>query len=220
MSSEIKCRNCGSGSTFPSRVIDDRRWGERLAYHKCLHCLVEFHDSLPDPLMFYTSGEYRRRADIKGARARQITTQRCRGQVRWLDTVWSNWRSEVDTILDIGAYQGIAVGILRELGFDARGFEPDEHEAGRHDSVDSTLSDIGNVDMLWMSHILEHANSAIDELRSYRSLSSRAFIEIPPGNYQLPHVLVFDLDALKRTVALADMQFKILKGGIKAILEW
>lgn len=216
----MNCRNCGSDSVFFRRVIDDKRWGETLTYYKCLQCLVEFHDMLPDPLLFYTSGEYRDRADIRGKKAKRITAQRCKAQVRWLDKVYRDWRADVKTILDIGAYQGIAVGILRDQGFDTNGFEPDPREAEKHEFVTSEISDTGKVDMLWMSHILEHASSAIDEIKRYRHLSNKAFIEIPPGNYQLPHILVFDIDAIKRTLELAGVQATILRGGIRAVVEW
>lgn len=214
------CRNCGSDSVFFRRVIDDKRWGETLTYYKCLHCLVEFHEMLPDPLLFYTSGECRNRQNKSDEKYRSITSSRCRSQVQWLDNNYKEWRGDVKTILDIGAFQGVAVGILRDQGFDAIGFEPDPHEAAKHEFVQPSFSDIGKADMLWMSHVLEHSDSAIAELTRYRHLSNKAFIEIPPGNYQLPHILVFNMDSILRTLELAGVQTKIIHGGIRAVVEW
>ena len=214
-----KCRNCGSESTFPSKLYNDTRWGQRLQYHKCLHCLVEFHDALRNPMEWYTSGTYRATADIGEEQAKKITAHRCRQQIKWMDKSYPEWRSEIKTILDIGAYKGIAITALRSHGFEAFGYEPDTHEAQSSEFVTSEVSDIGNVDMLWISHVLEHT-SAIDLLMQFRDFASKAFIEVPPGNYQLPHILVFQMDAIKRTIELADMRVQKIDGGIKAILEW
>lgn len=215
----MKCRNCGSESVFFRRFYDDARWGKRLAYHKCLHCLVEFHESIPNPLEWYTSGEYRRTAGVSDERSEHITGGRCRRQIKWIDARYPDWRSEVDTILDVGAFQGVAVAELRSQGFDATGYEPDPHEAEHSEHVTSDISDIGNVDLLWMSHVLEHTG-AIDMLRKFKGFASQAFVEIPPGNYQLPHILVFRMDAVLRTAELADMRVKMIDNSIKAILEW
>ena len=213
------CRNCGSKSTFPSKLYDDQRWNERIQYHKCLHCLVEFHTLLSDPIEWYTSGAYRAQADISEERARRITSHRCQRQIKWVDKHYPDWRSEVGSILDIGAYQGIAVTELRSQGFEAVGYDPDLQAAGHSEHVFTEVSDIGNVDMLWMSHVLEHT-SAIDMLKQFKSFASKAFIEIPPGNYQLPHILVFQMDAVLRTIELADTKATKIDGGMRAILEW
>ena len=215
----LQCRNCGSTSTFPSKLYNDTRWDERLQYHKCLHCLVEFHPLLSDPLEWYASGAYRSTADISEKNAQRITSHRCRQQIKWMDRYHPEWRSDVKIILDIGAYQGIAVTELRSQGFEAVGYEPDRHEADKSEYVTSEISDVGNVDMLWLSHVLEHT-SAIDILHKFRSFASKAFIEVPPGNYQLPHILVFQMDAVLRTIELAGMHATKIDGGIRAILEW
>lgn len=215
----LMCRNCGSESTFASKLYDDTRWGEKLQYFKCLHCLVEFHTLLSNPMEWYTSGAYRAQADIKEEQARRITSHRCQQQIKWVDRVYPDWRSEIKTILDIGAYQGIAVRELRSQGFETIGYEPDPDAAGHSEHVLTEVSDIGNVDMLWMSHVLEHT-SAIDMLRQFKGFASKAFIEVPPGNYQLPHILVFQMDSIMRTIELADMRVQKIDGGIRAILEW
>lgn len=214
------CRNCGSNSVFFRRVYNDVRWGEHLTYNKCLHCLVEFHTALPDPIEWYASGEYRDRADISEERAQRITSGRCRAQIKWMDKHWRDWRGEIDTILDIGAYQGIAVGELRSQGFNAVGYEPDSNSASYSEFVTSEISDTENFDMLWMSHVLEHVGSAIDMLELWKPYSRRAFVEIPPGNYQLPHILVFNMDSFLRLFELADMRVTKIDGGIHAIVEW
>jgi len=217
-----KCRNCGSDSVTSSRLYNDVRWGEQLQYHKCLHCLVEFHDSLRDPISFYTSGEYRRRAGMTDAVATRITAQRARQQVMWLDRTRQGWRKEAGKVLDIGAYQGIAVKELRNLGIDAFGYEPDETQAEKDPYVgsDITVFDAGKIDMLWLSHVLEHADSAIDMLKLWKPYAEKAFIEVPPGNYQLPHILVFRMDSFLRTLELADMGATVIDQGIRAIVEW
>ena len=219
---KIRCRNCGSDSVSSSEIYNDRRWGETLVYHKCLHCLVQFHDSLPDPIAFYTSGEYRRRADMTDAVAMRITAQRARQQVRWLDRADREWRHRAGTVLDVGAYQGIAVKELRNLGIDAVGYDPDEAEAEKSQNVssDASVFDTGNVTMLWMSHVLEHAESAVDMLKQWKPYAEKAFIEVPPGNYQLPHILVFHMDSFLRTLELADMGATVIDNGIRAIVEW
>lgn len=214
------CRNCGSNSVTSSRLYNDARWGEQLQYHKCLHCLVEFHDSLHDPVSFYTSGEYRRRDGMTDAVATRITGQRARQQVRWLDRTRQGWRREASKVLDIGAYQGIAVKELRNLGIDAVGYEPDENQAQKSPNVVSDISDIGNVDMLWLSHVLEHVDSAIDMLKMWKPYAEKAFIEVPPGNYQLPHILVFRMDSFLRTLELAGIGAETIDNGIRAIVTW
>jgi hypothetical protein len=137
-----------------------------------------------------------------------------------LDRAHAGWRSDVNTILDIGAYQGIATGILRSQGFDATGYDPDPLEAGKSEDVVSEVSDIGNVDMLWMSHVLEHADSAISMLNTWKPYAKKAFIEVPPGNYQLPHILVFQMDSFKRTLVLTDINIDIIQPGIRAVVSW
>jgi hypothetical protein len=184
--------------------------------------MVEFHESLPDPLTFYTSGEYRQRDGMTDAVATRITKQRCHNQVRWLDRVAQGWRREAGAILDVGAYQGIAVMELRNLGIDAFGYDPDEHEAQKCQYVGSDMSvfDAGKIDMLWMSHVLEHAESAIDMLKWWKPYAEKAFVEVPPGNYQLPHILVFRMDSFLRTLELADIHATVSDNGIRAIVEW
>jgi len=184
--------------------------------------MVEFHESLPDPVTFYASGEYRRRADISDAMATRITARRARQQVQWLDRVAQGWRREAGTVLDVGAYQGIAVMELRNLGIDAIGYDPDEAEAEKCQYVGSDVSvfDAGNITMLWMSHVLEHADSAVEMLKRWKPYAEKAFIEVPPGNYQLPHILVFHMDSFLRTLELADMGATVIDNGIRAIVEW
>ena len=218
------CRNCGSDAVVSSKKYKDIRWGEDLVYHKCIHCLVEFHDSLRDPIAFYSSGEYRRRAGISDALATRITAQRARQQVMWLDRVAEGWRASAGKVLDVGAYQGIAVRELRSLGIDAVGYDLDENEAAKSAHVSSDLSDIGNgvtpLGMLWLSHVLEHADSAINMLQTWKPYARKAFIEVPPGNKQLPHILVFRMDSFLRNLELVDMHATIIDNGIRAIVEW
>lgn len=215
----LTCSNCGSTSTFASKLYDDQRWGRKLQYHKCLHCLAEFHTALPDTLQWYTSGEYHRGARISKAHEQRVTSHRCHLQVKWMDEHDPEWRSSVQTIWDIGAYRGVGVAELRSQGFEAMGYEPNRLEADKSEFVTSEVSDVGNVDMLWFSHVLEHT-STIDILRKFRGFASKAFIEVPPGDYQLPHVLVFQMDAMLRTIELANMHATKIDSGIRAILEW
>jgi hypothetical protein len=133
--------------------------------------------------------------------------------------MWPDWRN-AKRILDIGAYEGIAVKVLREQGFDAVGYDPDVNAASASEFVTSELSDIGSFDLLWFSHVLEHLPSALEELKSKKPLAKLAFVEIPPGNYQLPHVLVFDDNAFSRLVSMADMKVVVRDHGIRAVLEW
>ncbi len=214
-----KCPNCGNLNAHFRQHFNDVRWHEVLTYYKCLSCFVEFHTNLPSPEEFYTSGEYRRRADIPENRAKQITAHRARGQVKWMDRFYPQWRLDVKTILDIGAYMGIATGILRSQGFDAVGFDPDPREAAKSEFVHTEVSVTGNYDLLWLSHVLEHAESAIDMLTAYKPMSSRAFIEVPLGNYQLPHILTFRRDSLAKTVELAGMNI-VVDQNERIVVEW
>ena len=152
----------------------------------------------------------------------RITWYRVRQQVRWLDRADQGWRRRAGTVLDVGAYQGIAVKELRNLGIDAHGYEPDESQAGKSQYVSSdiTVFDTGNITMLWMSHVLEHVDSAVDMLKTWKPYAEKAFIEVPPGNYQLPHILVFRMDSFLRTLELAGMGATVIDQGIRAIVEW
>lgn len=220
MSLDNKCRNCGSNSITFLRRFNDTRWKREFSIYKCLRCLVEFHLELPDPLEWYVSGEYRDLADIKQPRARQITEHRCRRQVQWLDNRFPSWRSEVKSILDVGAYQGSAVGILRNLGFDAVGYEPDPREAENSEWVFSDVSDVENAyDMVWLSHTLEHADSAIDMLNTWLPYGRIAFIDVPPGNYQLPHTHVFTVQSLTRTLDIVRYKPIVIDGTIRTVVQ-
>jgi len=160
---------------------------------------------------------------MREAMTMRITTVRARNQVRWLDRVAQGWRKDAGVVLDIGAYQGIAVKELRNLGIDAYGYEPDENEAEKSRYVSSEISDIGNgadPQMLWISHVLEHAASAVDLLQTWKPYARKAFIEVPPGNKQLPHILVFRMDSFLRTLELAGMRAEIIDNGIRAVVTW
>jgi hypothetical protein len=123
-------------------------------------------------------------------------------------------------VLDVGAFRGTGTQFLRDLGLEATGYEIDSHEAEKSEFVTSEFpTPETEYDMLWFSHVLEHVPSAIDMLKQWREFAPSAFVEIPPGNYQLPHILVFDQTSFRKTVEQSGWSIQIMDGTIYAILR-
>jgi hypothetical protein len=200
-------------------MYKDKRWGADIKYFKCLNCLVQYHEEFEDPAEWYISGEYRALANIDDATYEQIGRNRVRRQVHWMDNVWPNWRARVNTILDVGAFRGVAVDYLRSIGFNATGYELDPKEAEKSDFVTSDISGIGNVDLIWMSHVLEHTKSPLNFLINWMGKAPFMFIEVPSNNYQLPHCTVFNYTALERVMNLASIRIVHHDARIRIIAE-
>jgi hypothetical protein len=216
----MNCPNCGSEQTFFLSHMKDKRWSDvQLTYYKCLGCMVEFHLDLKDVEGFYSSGEYESRAGLNPEKTYQITKRRIMHQVAWMDENHPSWRMNVFTILDIGARGGVAVEFLRQLGFDAIGY--DLAPTAASEFVITDVSALGNYDMLWMSHVLEHCSSPLETLKFWKGYAKSAFVEIPPSNHQLPHVTVFEDISFNRVMDLAGVRVVVKDSAhLRAVLEW
>lgn len=221
----MECTNCGSEKTQPDRDFRDARFGVILSYWRCNECLVRFqdvdHQELKD---WYSTGKYRREAGVSLDEARKLMARRADRQLKWLHEEASVVLSQMPYVLDIGAYLGVTVEKLRELGLHAEGYDLDEvsaKQAGDLVVSDTTELECESYDLLWMSHILEHTPSAIDLLEDWEDwCDDYIFVEIPGNSYQLPHLLVFDEAAFLQTVECAGLDLIARDGAkLRAVLK-
>jgi SAM-dependent methyltransferase len=166
----------------------------------------------------YYSGEYR--LDYKGhstptprhiARSGRGALNRYRALAPYV--------KQGDRILDAGAGGGEVVYVLRKLGFDASGLEPDEQYA-RHARealgvpvatgfVQDAAFPAGSFDVVTMYHALEHVedpSAIVSRLRDWTVEGGVLLIEVPnveavciaPGHrFHFAHFYNFNCDALE-----------------------
>ena len=187
----VPCNLCGARDV---EVIGDRdREGRPLRTTLCRRCGLVWSNPRPieEEVRRYYSREYRR--DYKGhstpplrhvARSGRGALNRHRALAPYL--------AAGNRILDVGAGGGEVVYVLRRLGFDARGLEPDEQYA-RHARealgvpVDTGfVQDVtfahGSFDVITMYHSLEHVedpSAILARLRSWLTDRGRLLVEVP-----------------------------------------
>ena len=186
----------------------------------CRRCGLVWSNPRPaeEEVRRYYSSEYR--LDYKGhstpsprhvARSGRGALNRYRALARYM--------KRGDRILDAGAGGGEVVYVLRKLGFDASGLEPDEQDA-RHARealgvpvatgfVQDAAFPAGSFDVVTMYHALEHVedpSAILSSLRDWIVDQGVLLIEVPnveavciaPGHrFHFAHFYNFNRDALE-----------------------
>jgi SAM-dependent methyltransferase len=214
----IPCNLCGSSDV---EVIGNRdRDGRPLRTTICRKCGLVWSNPRPSPeaVRRYYSSEYR--LDYKGqsipslrhiARSGRGALNRCRDLAPYL--------KKGDRILDAGAGGGEVVYVLRRLGFDATGLEPDEQYA-RHARealgvpvttgfVQGVMYPAGSFDVVTMYHALEHVedpSAILSLLRTWLVDQGVLLVEVPnvearcisPGHrFHFAHFYNFNRETLE-----------------------
>jgi SAM-dependent methyltransferase len=187
----IPCNLCGASDV---EVIGSRDRDRRpLRTTICRRCGLVWSNPRPGEadVRRYYSSEYR--LDYKGRSTPSLrhVARSARGALnRYRDL--APYLKQGDRILDAGSGAGEVVYVLRRLGFDASGLEPDEHYA-RHARetldvpvVTGFVQDVsfppGRFDVITMYHALEHVENPtaiLQRLRSWLSDSGVLLIEVP-----------------------------------------
>lgn len=187
----IPCNLCDASDV---EVIGDRdRDGHPLRTTICRRCGLVWSNPRPgeDEVRKYYSTEYR--LDYKGQATpslRQVARS-ARGAVNRYRSL-SPYLREGARILDAGAGGGEVVYVLRQLGFDASGLEPDERYA-RHARevlgvpvatgfVQDAEFPAGHFDVVTMYHALEHVEdplAILTRLRGWTAEGGVLLIEVP-----------------------------------------
>ena len=214
----IPCNLCGASDVD---VLGDRdRDGHPLRTTICRACGLVWSNPRPgeEEVRRYYSSEYR--LDYKGratpslrhiARSGRGALNRYRALAPYIQ--------RGDRILDAGAGGGEVVYVLRALGFDASGLEPDEHYA-RHARealgipvatgfVQDVTFPSGSFDAVTMYHALEHVEdpaAILSRLRGWMVEGGVLLIEVPnveavciaPGHrFHFAHFYNFNREALE-----------------------
>jgi SAM-dependent methyltransferase len=214
----IPCNICGACDV---EVIGDRdRDGHALRTTICRECGLVWSNPRPseDEVRRYYSSEYR--LDYKGhstpsmrhiARSGRGALNRYRALAPYV--------KPGDRVLDAGAGGGEVVYVLRALGFDASGVEPDEQYASHARKalgvpvatgfVQDAVFPAGSFDVVTMYHALEHVedpSSILSRLRGWMVDRGVLLIEVPnveavciaPAHrFHFAHFYHFNRDALE-----------------------
>ncbi len=187
----IPCNLCGASDV---EVIGDRdRDGHPLRTTICRRCGLVWSNPRPaeDEVRRYYSSEYR--LDYKGRATPSLRhiARSARGALNRYRAL-SPYLTRGDRILDAGAGGGEVVYVLRALGYDASGLEPDEHYA-RHARealglpvatgfVQDATFPPGTFDVVTMYHALEHVEdpaAILSRLRGWMVHRGVLLIEVP-----------------------------------------
>jgi SAM-dependent methyltransferase len=175
--SPIPCNLCGSVDVDELSLRD--RDGHPLRTTICRACGLVWSNPRPseEEVRLYYSREYR--LDYKGhvtpslrhiARSGRGAMNRCRDLAPFL--------KRGDRLLDAGAGGGEVVYVLRKLGYDAMGLEPDERYASHAREtlgvpvetgfVQDRAFPAGRFDVITMYHALEHVEDPVGILATLR----------------------------------------------------
>jgi SAM-dependent methyltransferase len=188
---DVPCALCAGTD---AEIVGERdRDGAALRVVMCRACGLVWNDPRPGPeeLLVYYRDAYRR--DYKGterprprhtARAARVATGRCARLARFL--------APADVVLDLGAGSGELVYVLRRLGVEARGIEPNEGYAHfARDRLGAPVAtgvwqhaDIApaSLDAVTLFHVLEHLDAPVGALRLIREWlrpGGLLWIEVP-----------------------------------------
>jgi SAM-dependent methyltransferase len=214
----IPCNLCGASDV---EVIGDRdRDGHALRTTICRACGLVWSNPRPgeDEVRRYYSSEYR--LDYKGRSTPSLRhiARSGRGALNRYRTL-APYIKRGDRTLDAGAGGGEVVYVLRALGFDATGLEPDEQYA-RHARealgapvstgfVQDAAFPAGSFDVVTMFHALEHVEdpaAILSRLRTWMVERGVLLIEVPnveavciaPAHrFHFAHFYNFNRDALE-----------------------
>lgn len=233
----IPCNLCGASDV---EVIGTRdRDGHPLRTTICRNCGLVWSNPRPseEAVRRYYSSEYR--LDYKGrstpslrhiARSGRGALNRYRALAPYME--------RGDRILDAGAGGGEVVYVLRQLGFDASGLEPDEQYA-RHAReslgvpvatgfVQDAAFPEGSFDVVTMYHALEHVedpSAILSRLRGWMADGGVLVVEVPnveavciaPGHrFHFAHFYNFNretLEALGRKAGFEPVQIATSSDG-------
>lgn len=187
----IPCNLCGSSDV---EVLGDRdRDGHPLRTTICRACGLVWSNPRPgeEEVRRYYSSEYR--LDYKGQATPSMrhVARSGRGALNRY-RVLAPYLTRAGRILDAGAGGGEVVYVLRKLGFDASGLEPDEQYA-RHARetlgvpvatgfVQDAAFPAGSFDVVTMYHALEHVedpSAILSRLRGWMVEQGVLLIEVP-----------------------------------------
>jgi 2-polyprenyl-3-methyl-5-hydroxy-6-metoxy-1,4-benzoquinol methylase len=187
----IPCNLCGS--TDVEQLGNRDRDGRPLRTTICRRCGLVWSNPRPseEEVRRYYSREYR--LDYKGTATPSLrqSARSGRGALSRSRTL-APFLKPADRVLDVGAGGGEVVYVLRALGFDASGLEPDEQYA-RHarESLGvpvetGFIQDVafpeGSFDAITMYHALEHVEDPsriLETLRTWLKEEGRLVIEVP-----------------------------------------
>jgi SAM-dependent methyltransferase len=187
----IPCNVCGAADVDELSTRD--RDGRPLRTTICRRCGLVWSNPRPDKeaVRRYYSGEYR--LDYKGLATPSLRhiARSGRGALNRARDL-SPFLAQGDRVLDAGAGGGEVVYVLRSLGFDAMGLEPDERYA-RHARetlgvpvdtgfVQDQSFPAGRFDAVTMYHALEHVEDPVailTTLRGWLREGGLLFIEVP-----------------------------------------
>lgn len=187
----IPCNLCGAADV---EVIGTRdRDGHPLRTTICRQCGLVWSNPRPgeDEVRRYYSTEYR--LDYKGSSTPSLrhVARSARGALNRYDAL-APYLTQRARILDAGAGGGEVVYVLRRMGHDARGLEPDERYAEHARDVLGVPVQTGFVqdaafspssfDVVTMYHALEHVedpSAILSRLRSWIIDAGVLLIEVP-----------------------------------------
>ena len=221
----MNCTNCSSDQISPSSTMRDLRFDKVISYFKCHNCSVGFQVPIRTNLdYYYESGKYREypgnSPENPSEGARKITDSRAERQMRFLENTCPEIFKDKWSVLDVGAYVGSLVGLFRERGHRAIGYDLDPQAAKASDGL--VITDLSLLDeaygLVCFSHVLEHTLSAIVFLKYWMpKIGVKAFIEVPPDSYQYPHTLVFSHAALIVTLQIVGLKVERIDGGMRVM---
>lgn len=232
-SCSIPCNLCGSSEVETVRTQD--RHGQPLRSVICCDCGLVWTDPRPtaDQMRFFYEREYR--SSYKGAyqplpkhtfRAGKVAVGRFR-RIRPLLVPGMK-------LLDVGAGSGEVVYVMRAMGYDASGFEPNEGYALYAAQVlkvpvrqgfyqDAEVAPASQ-DFITLFHALEHLEDPYDALVRFRGWlrpeglllvevpNSEATCQQPHSQFHLGHLYHFNLPTLEALGRRAG--FEVLKSNV------
>jgi len=242
--SSIPCNLCQS--TDVDVIARKDREGKPLQTVMCRHCGLIWTDPRPAPkeiVHFYSKSYRREYKNIVRPKKKHVYRDGLETikRHRFFQTV----AREGDTLMDIGAGNGVFVYCMRQLGFDAKGVEPDEdfaryaREALGIPVITGFASDIKKTehyDLVTLHHVLEHMTDSLAELRHLWRLlkqNGHLIIEVPnaedilqaPGNrYHKAHIYTFNPETLSALLTRAGFSVVTMRvapynGNISAIFQ-
>ena len=187
----IPCNLCGSVEI--DKIGDRDRDGRSLRTTICRRCGLVWSNPRPseEEVRRYYSREYR--LDYKGQAAPSLRhiARSGRGALNRYRSL-SPFLKPGDRLLDAGAGGGEVVYVLRTLGFDAEGLEPDEQYAGHAREtlgvpvstgfVQDVSFPAGSFNVITMYHALEHVEDPVGilaTLRGWMAEGGLLLVEVP-----------------------------------------